>query len=225
MHDVMRLILQSGPVAKAVLFILCVISILSWAVILQKAALFIQIRRISGRYLEVYRNRKGWTELYHSSRTFLKSPFARVFIRGFQEFIHLKKQNSAGEAVSASGPERSRPVAQAMESAIQEEMGKLDLYIPFLATTVSVSPFLGLFGTVWGVMDAFIRIGMQRSSDIGTVGPGIAEALITTIVGLFVAIPALAAHNLFIAQLRRLENRLSLFASEFILTIERKQMS
>ena len=224
MHDVMRLILQSGPIAKTVLFILCVLSILSWGVILQKVFLFSQIARVSGKYLEVYKNRKGWTELYHSSRSYLQSPFARVFLRGFQEFIYLKKQTSAAEA-AASGSDRPLTVSQAMETAIQEEMGKLDSYLPFLATTVSVSPFLGLFGTVWGVMDAFIRIGMQGSSDIGTVGPGIAEALITTIVGLFVAIPALAAYNLLIAQLRRLENRLSLFASDFILTVERKQMS
>jgi biopolymer transport protein TolQ len=225
MHDILRLILHTGPVAKAVLFILSVLSILSWAVILQKVVLFSRIARISGKYMAVYRKKRGWSEFYQSSRSFLQSPFARVFIKGFQEYIHMKKQTSGDEAAPASGSDRPLTVSQVMESAIQEEMEKLDLYLPFLATTVSISPFLGLFGTVWGVMEAFIRIGMQGSSDIGTVGPGIAEALITTIVGLFVAIPALAAYNLLIAQLRRLENRLSLFASEFVLTVERKQIS
>jgi biopolymer transport protein TolQ len=225
MHDILRLILHTGPVAKAVLFILCILSILSWAVILQKVVLFTRITRVSRKYLEVYRKRKGWSEFYQSSRSYLQSPFARVFIKGFQEYIHIKKQISGEEANPGPGSDRPVTVTQAMESAIQEEMEKLDLYLPFLATTVSISPFLGLFGTVWGVMEAFIRIGMQGSSDIGTVGPGIAEALITTIVGLFVAIPALAAYNLLIAQLRRLENRLSLFASDFILTVERKQIS
>ena len=141
-------------------------------------------------------------------------------MKGFQEFYLFKKQTAAENAQTRSVV----TVSQALDAAVQEEMGQLDRYLPFLATTVSISPFLGLFGTVWGVMEAFIRIGLQGSSDIGTVGPGIAEALITTIVGLFVAIPALAAYNLFIAELRKLENRMSLFSVEFILAIERKQI-
>ncbi len=221
MHDIARLIWHTGPVAKAVLLILTVLSILSWAVILQKLTRLIRINRVSHRYLTLYQQKKGWGEFYQSSRSYLQSPFARVFIRGFQEFYQRRK-TGAEESESGSSS-TAASVSRAMEAAIQEALGELEQNLPFLATTVSISPFLGLFGTVWGVMEAFIRIGLQGSSDIGTVGPGIAEALITTVVGLFVAIPALAAHNLLVAELRKLENRLTLFSTEFILALDRKQ--
>ena len=223
MHDILRLMLHTGPVAKGVLIILFILSVLAWAVILREMARFIQINRVSEKFLQGYRQKKSWADFYQSSRAFTRSPFANVFMKGLQEYHFIRKQTGMNDATPLSPAEVRTSVTEVTEIAIQEELGNLEQHLPILATTVSISPFLGLFGTVWGVMEAFIRIGLNGSSDIGTVGPGIAEALITTVAGLFVAIPALAAYNLFIAELKKLENKLILFARDFIGAVERKQ--
>ncbi len=218
MHDILRLIWHTGLVAKIVLIILFFLSTISWAIIFQKLAVIFRMNRQSKRFLNQYKNRTSWGDLFKSSREFTQSPRAQVFMKGFQEVYYWKKQ----EDHPLPDPLiRRESLVHVMESSAAEEMGRLERFLPMLSTCVSISPFLGLFGTVWGVMEAFLSIGMKGAADITTVGPGIAEALITTVVGLFVAIPALAAYNLFVARFRKLEEALDVFIADFARMVER----
>ncbi|HDQ44427.1 MAG TPA: protein TolQ [bacterium] len=217
MHDILRLMWHTGSIAKIVLAVLFLLSILSWAIIFQKTAALARLKRQSARFLDLYKSRANWNELIRTNREYPHSPHAQIFLKGLQEASYWRKDEHA----AADPAVRRASLVQVMESAAAGEMDRLDRFLSLLATTVSVSPFLGLFGTVWGVMGAFLRIGVKGSADIGTVGPGIAEALITTVVGLFVAIPALGAYNLFAARLRKLEGELDLFLSDLVRLIER----
>ena len=224
MGDVIRLTLNSGAVAMVVLGILFILSIASWAITFQKIFILARAGRESSRFLRQFREKMAWNDLYRTGRNYRQSPFARVFVKGFQEFYRLIKireeSNTQGSDAPAEAASLSS-VAQVLRSGIAEEMSRFDKYLPLLSTAVSASPLLGLFGTVWGVMEAFLAIGIRQSADIGTVGPGIAEALITTVVGLAVAIPALAAYNLFASRLGKLEDELELFAGDLVRLWER----
>ncbi|MBN1893116.1 MotA/TolQ/ExbB proton channel family protein [bacterium] len=224
MGDVIRLTLNTGIVAKIVLGILFILSIISWAITFQKIFILARAGRESKRFLRQFREKMAWSDLYRAGRNDRQSPFARVFVKGFQEFYRLIKIREENKTTgSEASPETATlsSVVQVLRSGVAEEMSRFDRHLPLLSTAVSASPLLGLFGTVWGVMQAFLSIGIRQSADIGTVGPGIAEALITTVVGLAVAIPALAAYNLFASRFGRLEDELELFAGDLVRLWER----
>lgn len=214
MNEILRLMWQTGPVAKVVLVILFLLSMISWAIILEKIAAFSRMRKHSKRFLEKFADKGNWNELVKSAGEYTHSPHATCFLKGFQEFAWLKRHASDSN-------QQTKSLQQIVESEAAQSIIPLERLLPILSTTVSVSPFLGLFGTVWGVMSAFLSIGLEGNADISTVGPGIAEALITTVVGLFVAIPALAGYNLFVARLRKLEDELERFAIDFSRALQR----
>jgi biopolymer transport protein TolQ len=218
MSHYLQILLQTGPVAKFVLVVLAILSTLSWAVIFMKIHTFRQSNRESEDFMRLLRNRTAWPQLYKTARSLRNGPLPRLFVRACIEFDQWKKR-------PASGPDKSsrEEIILAMKTAQIEEIGRLDSRLSLLASTTSVSPLLGLFGTVWGVMDAFVSIGLKGSADLATVGPGIAEALITTAVGLAVAIPSLTAYNAFAAIIRKWEDRLDGFSAEIAVLLDRER--
>lgn len=214
MHDVIRFIQNSGPVARGVLVILAVLSVVSWMVAFEKLFQLIRTFRADRRFLDMFGRKTGWNSLYKGSLALRHSPHAHVFRKSYSEFYALKRMSrlpsdTQGDKSEAGNGKEAGILPRIMDAAVTESLGTIDRYLPVLSITVSASPFLGLFGTVWGVMSAFMSIGTSGSADISAVGPGIAEALITTVTGLAVAIPALIAYNLAVAALRKLEDRKS----------------
>ncbi len=226
MREIAGIVLQAGIVAKIVLVILLLLSVLSWAIILDKSRRFRRVRMESDKFLKIFKSRPAITDLYMFSREFKYSPFSTVTRKVYHE-LKFWNGHPAGEdpvAVSmnqSTVKEKKSSMAPVIHGAIIEEMSGLEKNLVLLSTIVTISPFLGLLGTVWGIMSAFLNIGIQGSADITAVGPGIAEALITTIAGLAVAIPALFAHNYFADQLRKLDDRLEIFSDDLTVLLER----
>lgn len=239
MNDVIRLTVQASPIAQAILVILLIFSIISWAVIIDRAWILRKVSSESKRFLYFFRHAGDWEAVYQKSFQYKLSPFAQVFKTAYREIFAGNnmpiQQNMALQPVWQ--PEKqvqspptnhrlSRPeLLEALQAAAAAEMAPLEKSLIFLATTASASPFLGLFGTVWGVMSAFLSIGYKGSAELSVVGPGIAEALVTTAAGLAVAVPALIAYNYFVDRLRRLDNKLHQFSTELIQTKELQKAS
>ena len=210
--EVGNLIAQTGPVAKIVLGLLVLFSLLSWAIILSKGTKFRRMRSQSGRFLRAYRKANGrLQDVSAVSEQFKPSPLVSVFEGGYDEY---RRQAGAGGRSTAS-------VQRATQIAASEEMTQMESRLPWLATTGAVTPFVGLFGTVWGIIDAFQGLGNAGAATLRAVAPGVAEALITTAAGLFTAIPAVIAYNQYMQQIREFGARMDDFGLEFLNTIER----
>jgi biopolymer transport protein TolQ len=218
MRELLQFVFSSGAVAQFILLILLIMSIISWTLVIEKARRFAKIKKESNIFLNAYRMRGSWSDLYRQSREFSNSPFARLFRHNYTAFQSYFAAKSKGALLN-------HPVKMKLESTISEEIAAIEKRMIFLSTTVSVSPFLGLFGTVWGIMTAFMSIGIKGSANIVAVGPGIAEALITTVAGLAVAIPALVAYNYFVDKIRQLETELENFAIELVILVEQENQS
>ncbi len=217
MQELMHYIAKTSPIAKIVLGSLTVLSVLSWAVIIEKTTLLLRIGKQSKRFLHYFTQTASPKQIFELCPSFPLSPFATLFHKSFYDIVRDTMPSSSRETSGSPSGSIDRAAIRELLSKISlEELSKIDKHQIFLATTVSVSPFLGLFGTVWGIMYAFIGMGMRGSADIMTVGPGIAEALITTVFGLAVAIPALFAHNIFSGTLRRLDRDLDFFAFDLL---------
>jgi len=211
------LIEQTGWVARTVLGILFCFSLFSWALILQKLTLFSRLNRQTALFLRVFRSSKGLPEPRAVGAT--GSPLGTVYAAGYSELAsQLAASNPHGRVKSLNA------VTTDMQSAAADEVRKLERYMPFLATTGSVTPFIGLFGTVWGVMDAFSGLGTAGAASLRVVAPGIAEALITTAAGLFTAIPAVIAYNHFLHDVRELGARMDNFTMEVAALIEKQYL-
>jgi biopolymer transport protein TolQ len=209
-----NLIQQTGWVARVVLLILLIFSLFSWALIFQKYSLFGRVRRHTDRFLQNFRASRGLPE----PRTLPGggSPLQSVYAAGYREFQNqLAAANPHGKVKSVNA------IAVAMQLAAAEEVRRMEKYMPWLATTGSVTPFIGLFGTVWGVMDAFAGLGSAGAASLRAVAPGIAEALITTAAGLFTAIPAVIAYNHYLHDIREMAARMDNFAMEVAAQIEK----
>ena len=212
--EIVNLILQSGPVAKLVLVILLLFSLLSWAVILSKWASIRRARAQSGRFVRMFRKSKRLEDVAALADQFRPSPLVTVFEYGYEEY---RAQTNGG-----TRPIRSLAAIQrATQIAASEELTRLERRLPLLATTGAVTPFIGLFGTVWGIIDAFHGLGTAGAATLRAVAPGISEALVTTAAGLFAAIPAVIAYNAFSHSLREFGARMDDFAAEFLNTVER----
>jgi biopolymer transport protein TolQ len=198
-------------------------SIISWGIILYKLRQVRTARRQSVRFVEMFWDTKNLTSIHTASQELKQSPVAQVFRAGYQELVRLtraKRQTNPGETLTTElgGVEN---VERAMKRATNQELTQLERALNFLATTASSTPFIGLFGTVWGIMTAFRGLSTAQSSSIQAVAPGISEALIATAVGLFAAIPALIGYNYFARQIRVLHADMENFASEFLNIAER----
>ncbi len=222
-ESLVRMVLGSGPVVQAVLYLLILCSIASWAVILHKARRVRTARRTSARFLEYFWETKNLTSVHNRSQELAASPVAQVFRAGYQELARLSRarQAQADETALTSDLGGVANVERAMRRAMTQELTELERSLTFLATTASAAPFIGLFGTVWGIMNAFLGLSMTHTSSIQAVAPGIAEALIATATGLFAAIPAVVAYNHFTGQIRVLTAEMENFSFEFLNIAER----
>jgi biopolymer transport protein TolQ len=226
---VVDLLLGTGPVVQAVLWILVAFSIGSWGIILYKLVQLSRARRESERFTTIFWESKNLASIHNASVEMGRSPVAQVFRAGYRELLQLtraKRQavgaESSGFSTDLGGVEN---VTRAMRRQMNVEVTKLEAGITFLATTGSTCPFIGLFGTVWGIMTAFLGLSASHTSNIQAVAPGIAEALITTAVGLVAAIPAQMFYNLLIARVRVLATEMENFISEFLNIAERHFLS
>jgi biopolymer transport protein TolQ len=207
--EISDLVWQTGPVAKCVLAILFLFSIFSWAIIVQKLGLMNRARTQSARFQRAFRKASRLQDVAAVAEQFKPSPLVAVFEGAYEE---LKKQGGLRNPVS---------VQRAMQIASSEELTRIERKLPWLATTASVTPFIGLFGTVWGIIDAFHGLGTAGAATLRAVAPGISEALITTAAGLFAAIPALIAYNIFSGRVREFGSRMDDFSLEIMNTVER----
>jgi biopolymer transport protein TolQ len=215
---ILNLIAEATPVSAGVLAILALLSIFCWSIILYKLWVFRRSARQSVNFLDVFRRSSKFSEVQAVCRSLNDSPLVGLFQAGYAELNAQLRQNPGADMVEtqASNPRAgaSRPtlkslpaVDRALVRASVVEVNKLESRLPFLATTASIAPFVGLFGTVVGIMMAFQGIGQTGSTNLGVVAPGIADALVATAAGLVAAIPAVIAYN-------HLSNRVRLFASE-----------
>ena len=210
-------VLHAGPVAKVVLLLLALFSLLSWVVILRKILLFNRSRTVSDRFRDLFKRSTNWQDLKGHTDGYKVSPFVGLFMAGFNEVTYQLRANAEGRMQLR----RMESVERSLQRASVVEMGRLERSLGILATVAAVSPFVGLFGTVWGIIDAFRSIGLVGNANLATVAPGIADALIATAVGLMAAIPALMAYNFFQGQLKQWQTELDDFALEFITLSER----
>src|SRR5205814_7464848 len=194
--------------AKTILAVLLVMSVYSWAILWNRLRLYARVARADRQFLLAFRKLAPSADCRLICEQHPQSLLARVALAGQRTL-----DQHAGDSDRAT---RLEIAQRAMDRLAEEETNVLERHVGFLATTGSVSPFIGLMGTVWGVMSAFLNIGAQGSASLVVVAPGIAEALITTIAGLAAAIPAVVAYNHFIGRLREITNHTTLFANEFL---------
>jgi len=213
---------QTGWVARVVLGILLILSVFSWAIIFQKSSQFGRIEPQTKKFLKMFRSGRGLPDPNTLRAGAGGSPLVVVYQAGYRELeAQLGGATARGNpSVGAAKPKNANAVGVEMQVAASEEVRRLEKGMSWLATTGSVSPFIGLFGTVWGVMDAFAGLGDAGTASLRAVAPGIAEALITTAAGLFAAIPAVIAYNHYLSGIRGLAARMDGFAAEFVAKIE-----
>ena len=231
-QNVMDLVLNAGLVAKIVLGILLLFSLVSWAIILDKMRVFRRVRRDSDGFLRQFRKQNAPKEILQASRQFGRNPFAAVFKDAYRLFSTgdgNSQSSGIGGGIDLVREQRAKrnysheELVHLFDSVATREVLELEKNLTFLATTGSVSPFFGLFGTVWGVMSAFLAIGFTGSADLSVVAPGIAEALITTVSGLGAAIPAVIAYNYFVSRLKRMSAEIEIFHANLIETFARRE--
>jgi biopolymer transport protein TolQ len=231
--SIVSIIAHSSTIAKLVLLILALFSIVSWSIILYKLWTFHRSERQSASFLDVFRRSNKFSEVQAVCRSLGDSPLVGLFQSGYTELTAQLRQNAPAEAAPsapASNPRApaGRPtiksltaVDRALMRASVVEVNKLERRIPFLATTASIAPFIGLFGTVWGIMMAFQGISQTGSTNLGTVAQPIADALVATAAGLFAAIPAVYFYNSFTQRVKLFASQMDDFAMEFLNIAER----
>ena len=212
--EITNLIAQSGPVAKAVLVILLLFSVFSWAIMISKWGLFRKARVQSTRFVKAFRKAPRLQDIAPLASQFQPSPLVAVFEAGYEEY-RRQAGNPSGSVKNITAVQRATQIAAS------EELTRLERRLPWLATTGAVAPFIGLFGTVWGIIDAFHSLGTSGSATLRAVAPGISEALIATAAGLFAAIPAVVAYNQLTHSVREFGARMDDFALEFLNVVER----
>ncbi len=215
--NIFKIIDDADIIVKLILLMLLFFSVFSWAIIIFKRRTLRSAFRQSEKFLDAFRKSKSLTDVNDASRKYKASPLATIFQAGYKELAYQSK-SSAGNGWSG---EKADSLNRALLKASNIEVSRLERMMFFLATTGSVSPFIGLFGTVWGIMISFERIGAMRSASLQVVAPGIAEALIATAVGLFAAVPAVIAYNYFLGRIKDVISDMEDFSLEFMSIAER----
>jgi|TARA_R110000796_G_scaffold121445_2_gene235727 biopolymer transport protein TolQ len=215
------LFLEASVLVKLVMLTLLALSIASWAVIIQRNKLLGSARVKSLRFEETFWSGVDLNRLYKEliARGSAISGLESMFVAGFKEYTRLSKVNSKAPEAVMDGTSR------AMRVSLSREMEKLENHLPLLATIGSTSPYIGLFGTVWGIMNSFIALGAVENATLAMVAPGIAEALIATAMGLFAAIPAVIGYNRFTTQVDKIEMTYANFMEEFSNILQRQAYS
>jgi biopolymer transport protein TolQ len=199
---VFDLILNAGPVAKFVLVLLAIFSVFCWAIIFEKLLYFWRIKRVSIRFLKGLNSENSFIKAYREAVKSRDNPLSQLYIAAYKEISSDLLTVQSPEGPMVVNIKQVEIVNRAMRRISSSEISRMERYLPFLATTASAAPFIGLFGTVWGVMESFRGIGSQGSASLAVVAPGISEALIATAAGLGVAIPAVMAYNFFVNKVK-----------------------
>ena len=230
--DLIAMIRNAGIVGQGVLLLLLTFSVISWAIILIKYRYLRRAYRESAEFSDYFWKSRDFSSAFARAKQLPGSPLARVFRVAYME---LKKTSQAGDVLESSdGGAPVSPtfafgarfaatdnVKRALRRAINTEMTRMTQMVPFLATTGNTSPFIGLFGTVWGIMSSFHNIGLKGSANLAVVAPGISEALVATAAGLAAAIPAVIAFNFFMNKIRIVETEMQSFSADFLNILER----
>ncbi|MSQ47119.1 MAG: protein TolQ [Deltaproteobacteria bacterium] len=220
------MVAHSGFVVQGVLYLLLLFSVVSWGIVLFKFKQIYQAKRESEQFAAIFWETKNFSAIHTAALEMPESPVAQVFRAGYQELMRITRVRKQGAPLVEGEPAGTdeggiENIERAMRRAIRLQMTRLERGLAFLATTASTTPFVGLFGTVWGIMDAFRGLGVTKSSSIQAVAPGISEALIATAVGLSAAIPAVMAYNYFSRHNRVLTADMENFSAEFLNIAER----
>jgi biopolymer transport protein TolQ len=220
---VLEIVWNAGPIAKVVLGVLLMFSIVSWALIVEK---WWQFRRVRGQtlaFVKIFREGRRPSIVHTAARKYRDSPLAQLYVAAYGEISGIPDvmDHVVHDGDEELGPERLDAVNRAMRRASALEIAQLERYLPFLATTASSTPFIGLFGTVWGIMSAFHGIGTQGSASLAVVAPGISEALIATAAGLAAAIPAVIGYNYFINRVRHWATEMDGFSLDLLNVLSR----
>ena len=218
---IVGLFLEAGWMGKIIMGILLMISVVSWAMILLKFQFLRRAEKESSSFLSAFRKTKNVDELLKHADAHKFSPLATLFVEGHRETEAIVKAFPDGKMREEDRPLVSQEIERALAITAQDEIVYMERYLAFLGTSGTVGPLLGLFGTVWGIMDAFYGIGLKGSGDIGALAPGLAEALINTSGGLFVAIPAVIAYNYFAEKIKDMATRMDSFSMEFLSFVNR----
>ena len=219
-NGIFDLINDAGPMAKMVLLLLLSASVLCWAIIFTKWRFLRRAAQENTKFLNIFWHGKNIDEIFAKSEKFQSSPVAAVFKSGVKE---LKKINVAGDA--SARPETVDNIYRSLIRASNTEVSNLERHIGWLATTASAAPFVGLFGTVWGIMNAFQNIGATGAANLAVVAPGISEALITTATGIGAAIPAVIAYNHFAGLIKRHAVDMESFSQDFMNIVQRSVLT
>lgn len=227
--NILDLVMGSGPVVQGVLYLLILFSIISWAIVFYKFRQLRRARRESERFTVIFWETKNLSSIHTASIEMQDSSTAQIFQAGYQELMRVsrgRKQPPAGERDSPDSFNEIEEggvgnVERAMRRAGREQMTRLERGLTFLATTASTAPFVGLFGTVWGIMNAFLGLSSTTTTTIQAVAPGIAEALIATAIGLAAAIPSVMAYNHFSRQVKVVSSEMENFLADFLNIAER----
>ncbi len=214
---------NAGLMVQFVLLLLLFFSITSWAIIMVKYRYLKQAYRESAIFTDLFWKSRSLSDAFVRSKQCHASPIARAFRVGYMELkkLNLAKKRTVSQDVEEIGFSGINNVSRALRRAGNTEIMKLSQMVPFLATTGNTAPFIGLFGTVWGIMGSFHSISLSGSASLATVAPGISEALIATAVGLAVAIPSVIAYNYFLNKIRIIESELQSFSADLLNIIER----
>jgi biopolymer transport protein TolQ len=227
--SIARLVTESSPISKGVLLVLLLLSIISWGIILYKLWTYRAAEKHTAQFIDVFRRSNKFSEVQAVCRSLGDSPLVGLFQSGYAELTAQLRQ-AAPDAANGPNPRApaGRPtlksltaVDRALMRASAVEINKLERRVSFLATTASIAPFVGLFGTVWGIIIAFDRISQTGSTNLAVVAPGIADALIATAAGLFAAIPAVYFYNLLSQRVKLFASEMDDFAMEFLNIAER----
>jgi len=223
-NDIIQMFFNASLVVKIVLLILIIFSIVSWAIIFAKWRFFRNAQHETAYFLDLFWGNSDLREVYKECEELMFSPLAQLFRQGYSEVIRLEKIKAYSTSLDQeqTRSEITDSVERTLKRTTIQQSGKLDKALSFLATTGNTAPFIGLFGTVWGIMEAFRGIGLRASASLAVVAPGISEALIATAAGLAAAIPAVVAFNYFNNKASELRSEMDTFAADFLSLVVRQ---
>jgi len=220
--SVIDLILSASIITQAVLIVLLIFSLVSWAIIFQKFFLFRKAVAEDNRFLSLYWKVENLIELRKAAARLPRSPVARIFLAGMERLDPGFALKSEEDFQGVEGAAGLKILERTLKRTVDEQIGGLEAYLSFLATTGNVSPFIGLFGTVLGIISAFQGISRQGTASITAVAPGVSEALVATAAGLLAAIPAVVAYNYYVSRIRVMASTMETFSTEFLSLVEER---
>jgi biopolymer transport protein TolQ len=222
--DIVQLLLHASDVVKGVLVLLMLMSLVSWYVIGTKSLYLSRAMGRSNRFLDAFWKTSRLDDVWKLSEDMGPSPISEVFRAGYVELAKLRRRRNeqGGEQAAETHVGDIESVERSLSRARTTAVTEMESKVPFLATTASAAPFIGLFGTVWGIMNSFRNIGAKGAANLTTVAPGIAEALVATAIGLVAAIPAVMAYNYLSRRIRVISAEMETFANDFLNIIRRR---